>query len=108
GVKPPGGYRLHIYAADLCRDPSGEWRVIDDHVRAPVGAGYALENRLAATRLMGRFQTRLHVERLAPFFSAFREGLSAVCRRSEPRIGLLTPGRYNQSYAEQAHLARYL
>lgn len=108
GIKPPGGYRLHIYAADLCRDPSGEWRVLDDHVRAPVGAGYALENRLASTRLMGSLQTRFHVERLAPFFSAFREGLSAVCRRSEPRIGLLTPGRYNQSYAEQAHLARYL
>ena len=108
GVKPPGGYRLHIYAADLCRDPTGEWRVLDDHVRTPVGAGYALENRLASTRLMGGLQTRLHVERLAPFFSAFREGLSAVCRRSEPRIGLLTPGRYNQSYAEQAHLARYL
>jgi len=108
GIKPPGGYHLHIYAADLGRDPSGQWRVLDDHVRAPVGAGYALENRLAATRLFGALQTRLHVERLAPFFSAFREGLSAVCRRSEPRIGLLTPGRYNQSYAEQAHLARYL
>ncbi len=108
GIKPPGGHRLHIYAADLCRDPSGEWRVLDDHVRAPVGAGYALENRLASTRLMGSLQTRLHVERLAPFFSAFREGLAAACRRSEPRIGLLTPGRYNQSYAEQAHLARYL
>jgi uncharacterized circularly permuted ATP-grasp superfamily protein/uncharacterized alpha-E superfamily protein len=108
GIRPPGGYRLHIYAADLCRDPDGEWRVLDDHVRTPVGAGYALENRLTTTRLMGSLQTRLRVERLAPFFSAFREGLSAVCRRAEPRIGLLTPGRYNQSYAEQAHLARYL
>ena len=108
GVRPPGGHRLHIYAVDLGRDPSGEWRVLDDHVRAPVGAGYALENRLASSRLMGALQTKLHVERLAPFFSAFREGLSAVCRRSDPRIGLLTPGRYNQSYAEQAHLARYL
>ncbi len=108
GVKPPGGHRLHIYAADLGRDPSGEWRVLNDHTRAPVGAGYALENRLASTRVMGALQTRLHVERLAPFFSAFREGLSAACRRSDPRIGLLTPGRYNQSYAEQAHLARYL
>ncbi|KRB85648.1 hypothetical protein ASE00_02365 [Sphingomonas sp. Root710] len=108
GVPPPGGHRLHIYAVDLCRDPGGDWRVLDDHVRAPVGAGYALENRLASTRLMGALQTRLHVERLAPFFSAFREGLAAACRRSEPRIGLLTPGRYNQSYAEQAHLARYL
>jgi len=108
GLRPTGGYHLHIYAADLGRDPSGEWRVLDDHIRAPVGAGYALENRLAASRLMGALQTRLHVERLAPFFSAFREGLAAVCRRSDPRIGLLTPGRYNQSYAEQAHLARYL
>ena len=27
---------------------------------------------------------------------------------AEPRIGLLTPGRFNASYAEQAHLARYL
>ncbi|MES2494711.1 MAG: circularly permuted type 2 ATP-grasp protein [Pseudomonadota bacterium] len=108
GIKPPGGHHLHIYAVDLGRDPSGEWRVLDDHVRAPVGAGYALENRLASTRLMGGLQTRLHVERLAPFFSAFREGLAAVCRRTDPRIGLLTPGRYNQSYAEQAHLARYL
>jgi uncharacterized circularly permuted ATP-grasp superfamily protein/uncharacterized alpha-E superfamily protein len=108
GVKPPGGYRLHIYAVDLARDPSGEWRVIDDHARAPVGAGYALENRLASARVMGSLQTRLHVERLAPFFSSFREGLSAVCRRAEPRIGLLTPGRFNQSYPEQAHLARYL
>jgi len=108
GIKPPGGYRLHIYAADIGRDPSGDWRVLDDHVRTPVGAGYALENRLAASRLLGQLQSRLYVERLAPFFSAFREGLAAVCRRSEPRIGLLTPGRYNQSYAEQAHLARYL
>ena len=108
GVKPPGGHRLHIYAADLGRDPSGEWRVLDDHARAPVGAGYALENRLATSRVMGALQSRLHVERLAPFFSAFREGLSASCRRSDPRIGLLTPGRYNQSYPEQAHLARYL
>jgi uncharacterized circularly permuted ATP-grasp superfamily protein/uncharacterized alpha-E superfamily protein len=108
GLTPPGGHRLHIYAADLGRDPDGEWRVLDDHARAPVGAGYALENRLAATRVMGALQTRLHVERLAPFFSAFRDGLAAVCRRSDPRIGLLTPGRYNQSYPEQAHLARYL
>ena len=108
GWKPPGGHRLHIYAADLGRGPEGEWRVLADHARAPAGAGYALENRLAASRVMGTLQTRLNVRRLAPFFSAFREGLAAVCQRSDPRIGLLTPGRYNQSYAEQAHLARYL
>jgi uncharacterized circularly permuted ATP-grasp superfamily protein/uncharacterized alpha-E superfamily protein len=108
GMEPTGGHRLHIYAADLGRGPDGEWRVLADHARAPTGAGYALENRIGASRVMGTLHARLNVHRLAPFFSAFREGLSAVCRRSEPRIGLLTPGRYNQSYAEQAHLARYL
>lgn len=108
GVPPPGGRRLHIYAADLARGPDGEWRVLADHARAPAGAGYALENRLAASRVMGSLQTRLNVARLAPFFSAFRAGLAAVCHRDDPRIALLTPGRWNQSYAEQAHLARYL
>jgi len=108
GVDPPGGKRLYIYAADLARGPDGEWRVLADHARSPTGAGYALENRLAASRVMGTLQTRLNVMRLAPFFTAFREGLASGCRRADPRIGLLTPGRYNQSYPEQAHLARYL
>ncbi|WP_420139718.1 circularly permuted type 2 ATP-grasp protein [Sphingomonas sp.] len=108
GMEPLGGHRLHIYAVDLGRGPDGEWRVLADHVRAPVGAGYALENRLAASRVMGALQTRLNLQRLAPFFAGFREGLAAACKRSDPRIGLLTPGRFNQSYPEQAHLARYL
>jgi uncharacterized alpha-E superfamily protein len=82
--------------------------VLADHLRTPTGAGYALENRLAVSRTLGGLQDRLNVRRHAPFFAAFRAGLSAACRRADPRIGLLTPGRYNPSYAEQAHLARYL
>ena len=108
GVAPPGGHRLHSYAVDLARGPDGGWRVLADHVRTPTGAGYALENRLASSRVMGALQTRLNIQRLAPFFADFREGLAAACKRDEPRIGLLTPGRYNPSYPEQAHLARYL
>ena len=108
GLKPPGGHHLHFVAVDLARGPSGEWRVLADHLRAPAGAGYALENRLAITRTLGDLQSRLNILRHAPFFAAFRNGLAAACERSEPRIGLLTPGRLNPSYAEQAHLARYL
>ncbi len=107
-VAPPGGCHLHFVAFDLGRGPDGEWRVLADHLRAPTGAGYALENRLALARVIGSLQDRLNVKRHAPFFAAFRDGLASVCRRSEPRIGLLTPGRWNPSYAEQAHLARYL
>lgn len=108
GLVPPGGHHLHFIAIDLGRGPTGEWRVLADHLRAPAGAGYALENRLAISRTLGGLQSRLNIKRHAPFFAAFRDGLAAACRRSEPRIGLLTPGRYNSSYAEQAHLARYL
>ncbi|MBC9033364.1 circularly permuted type 2 ATP-grasp protein [Sphingomonas sp. JC676] len=107
-LTPPGGYHLQFVAADLCRGPSGEWRVLADHLRAPAGAGYALENRLAMARTLDGLQTRINIERHAPFFAAFREGLAALCRRAEPRMALLTPGRLNPSYAEQAHLARYL
>ncbi len=108
GLAPPGGHHLRFVAVDLGRGPSGEWRVLGDQLRAPVGAGYALENRLAVSRTLGGLQGRLNVRRHAPFFAAFRDGLAAACRRTDPRIGLLTPGRYNPSYPEQAHLARYL
>ena len=47
-------------------------------------------------------------ERLAPFFRAFRSALADAAERSEPRICLLTPGPYSETYFEQAYLARYL
>ena len=108
GLPPPGGRHLQFLAFDLARGPGGEWRVLADHLRAPVGVGYALENRLAVGRTLGGLADRLNIRRHAPFFAALRDGLAALCRRADPRIGLLTPGRYSPSYPEQAHLARYL
>lgn len=108
GTPPPRGHHLHFYAADIGRGPTGEWRVLADRVRTPVGVGYALENRLALSRATGDLLGTMNTRRLAPFFDELRRGLAADCERTDPRIGLLTPGRFNQSYAEQAHLARYL
>ncbi|MBZ9647655.1 circularly permuted type 2 ATP-grasp protein [Sphingobium sp. 3R8] len=108
GTPPPRGHHLHFYAADIGRGPTGEWRVLADRVRTPVGVGYALENRLALSRATGDLLGAMNTRRLAPFFDELRRGLAADCERTDPRIGLLTPGRFNQSYAEQAHLARYL
>ena len=108
GLPPPGGHHLQVYAADIGRGPTGVWRVMADHTRNPVGAGYALENRLAASRVLPGLQGRLNIERLAPFFADLRGGIAAACQRTDPRMALLTPGRLNPSYAEQAHLARYL
>ena len=108
GLRPPGGHFLHVLAVDLARGPQGEWRVLADRARLPHGIGYALENRLAMARATGGLLASLGTRRQTAFFEALRQGLAASCYRSDPRIGLLTPGRFNQFYPEQALLARHL
>ncbi|MDX7952968.1 circularly permuted type 2 ATP-grasp protein [Lichenihabitans sp. Uapishka_5] len=108
GVTPAGGRYLSLYAADLGRGPDGRWRVLGDRTQAPSGAGYALENRLALSRGFADLYGAMQVERLAPFFQAFREGLTQLAERVEPRVGLLTPGPHSETYFEHAYLARYL
>ena len=97
GVKPPGGRYLHLYAADVGRGPDGRWWVLGDRTQAPSGAGYALENRLVLSRAFSSLYKSMNVERVAPFFEAFRDALRASADRDEPRIGLLTPGRLQRN-----------
>jgi uncharacterized circularly permuted ATP-grasp superfamily protein/uncharacterized alpha-E superfamily protein len=106
----PGGVYLHLYAADLARSADGQWWVIADRTQAPSGAGYALENRLVSARVMPDVFRAAHIQRLAMFFQKYRESLRAVApgRKENPRIVLLTPGPYNETYFEHALLARYL
>ena len=108
GIAPPRGRYLQIYAVDLARGPGGKWRVLADRLRLPSGIGYALENRLAISRTTGTLLSDVNARRLAGFFAELRQGIASSCTRTSPRIALLTPGQYNQSYTEQAHLARYL
>src|SRR6201992_3636026 len=108
GVKPRGGRYLNLYAADVGRGPDGRWWVLGDRTQAPSGAGYALENRLVLSRAFASLYKSMNVERVAPFFEAFRDSLRGSADRDEPRIGLLTPGAFNETYFEHATLARYL
>src|SRR6202167_978879 len=110
GIEPPGGVFLHTYAADLARSPDGQWWVLADRTQSPSGAGYALENRLVTTRVLPDVFRSTHVRRLATFFQAYRDALQRLvpAQRENPRIVLLTPGPYNETYFEHAFLARYL
>ena len=108
GVAPPGGRYLRLYAVDVGRSADGRWWVLSDRTQAPSGAGYALENRLALSRAMPDIYRALRVERHAPFFQAFQAALSALNRREDSRVCLLTPGPMNETYFEHAYLARYL
>jgi uncharacterized circularly permuted ATP-grasp superfamily protein/uncharacterized alpha-E superfamily protein len=109
-LQVPGGRRLHFYAADLVRGVDGQWRVLADRAQAPSGAGYALENRIVLSRALPEVYRECRVRRLASFFAATRDTLIRLAprHRDNPRIVLLTPGPYNESYFEHAYLARYL
>lgn len=110
GIQVPGGIHLHLYSADLTRSPDGQWWVIADRSQAPSGAGYALENRLVASRVLPDVFRSTNVRRLAEFFKSYRDTLRGLgpLHRENPRVVLLTPGPYNETYFEHAFLARYL
>ncbi len=110
GVRVPGGRYLHLYAANLGRGADGNWRVIGDRTQAPSGAGYALENRIVMTRTLPEAFRDCRVNRLALFFQTVRDTLRSLAPRNKdnPRVVLLTPGPYNETYFEHAYLARYL
>lgn len=113
GAKVPGGSYLTLYGVDLARSPDGRWWVLGDRTQAPSGAGYALENRTVISRILPLMFRDCRVQRLASFFAALRDTLVALAptnstSRDNPRIVLLTPGPYNETYFEHAYLARYL
>lgn len=110
GWMPEGGAHLQVYAAELARGVDGKWRVMADRTEVPAGTGYALENRTIVSRVLPEFFRSLPVQRLGPFFDALRRSLQALSprRTEEPRIVLLTPGPYNETYFEHSFLARHL
>ncbi len=110
GLVPAEERFLHLYAADLARAPDGGWWVLGDRTQAPSGAGYALENRIVLSRTLPEAFRESRAERLAPFFRTLRETLRRLApgKSRNPRVVLLTPGPYNETYFEHAYLARYL
>jgi uncharacterized circularly permuted ATP-grasp superfamily protein/uncharacterized alpha-E superfamily protein len=107
GVRPRNHF-LNFIAFEIGRGPDGNWWVLGDRVQAPSGAGFALENRVATSRVFPDFYADANVHRLAGFFRVFRDSLQAMRTESDSRVGVLTPGRLNDTYFEHAYIARYL
>ncbi len=108
GVQPRGGHFLHFVAFEIGRGPDGRWWVLSDRTDAPSGAGFALENRVAAIQVFPELYERSKVHRLAAFFRAFRDGLDQMRENPAARGAILTPGPLTDTYYEQAYIARYL
>ena len=109
-VKLIGHHQLILYAADLARGPDQKMWVVSDRTQAPSGAGYALENRVAVSRVMPNIFRHSKTRRLANFFKSMHSGLTAIAppHAESPRIVILTPGPFNETYFEHAYLAGFL
>ena len=82
--------------------------VISDLIEAPSTTGFAIENRIAMSRVFPNFFAGANIHRLAGFFQEFQQRLMEVKGRTAGEIGLLSPGPMNQNYAEHSYMARYL
>ena len=116
GVVPVAGMHLHIVAFDVARGADGRWWVISQRTQSPSGLGYVLHNRLIVSRLFPEAFRELRVQHIA---SGYRRLLDTVQQQAGevaarlgdgnmPRVALLTPGPYSETYFEHAYLARYL
>ncbi len=112
GVEPAGGLRLHIVAFDLARGPDGRWWVVAQRTQGPSGLGYVLHNRLVISRQFPDAFRELRVQHIASSYrrmlDTVEQRASAVAGGATPRVVLLTPGPYSETYFEHAYLARYL
>jgi uncharacterized circularly permuted ATP-grasp superfamily protein len=111
GVQPAGGRICTSPRSTWRAAPDGAWWVVTQRTQAPSGLGYLLENRLILSRLFpaglprpaGAAAGRHLPGPAGPAWSGLCPG-----GQGEPRIALLTPGPYNETYFEHAYLARYL
>jgi len=99
---------INFFAADVIRDSSGFWRIIDVHAETPAGVGFALANRLVHGQIMGDVFRKCHGVRLAPHFQQLQTELLNRIERDDPLIVLLTPGPRHEDYFSHAYLSRYL
>jgi len=112
GAQPPGGLRLHIVAFDLARGPDGRWWVVAQRTQGPSGLGYVLHNRMVISRQFPDAFRELRVQHIASSYRRLLDTVESMARDvaggATPRVALLTPGPYSETYFEHAYLARYL
>lgn len=111
GITPPGDRWLHLYAADLARSEDGRWWVIHDRTQGPSGIGYAMQNRRLVSRGLLELFRQSHIAHFTEFLGVLRDSLTRmapVAPGETPRVVLLTPGPWNETYFEHSLLARHL
>lgn len=99
---------LNTVSFEIGRGPDGKWWVISDLIEAPSTAGFAIENRIAMSRVFPNFFSGANIHRLAGYFQEFQQRLIDIKGRTQGEVALLSPGPMNQNFAEHSYMARYL
>ncbi len=110
GFTPPRGIWCHVTGTDLIRDTDGEFYVLEDNLRCPSGVSYVLENRQVLKRTFPEVFASSQVKAVDEYphkLLAILEYLLPSAAAA-PKIGVLTPGRYNSAYFEHSFLAQQM
>lgn len=106
---PMGEQPLMFYSADLVRNAEGSLQILADRTQALDGAGFALENRSAMSRVFPSAFRRLPMRDLSFFFQIMRYQLYRLSEQIErPTVVLLTSNTRSEYYFEHNLLANFL
>lgn len=107
GWERPPRHWVHVYEADVARTADGGWVLLADRLETPLGDGWLLANRIAASQALAEPFVDLGVRRLAGHYAAFQDHLDQMMGW-DGRLALLTAGESDPRFFSHAYLARYM
>jgi carboxylate-amine ligase len=100
--------RAHISGTDLVCDGAGDWMVLEDNLRVPSGAGYAIVNRLLLSKHMPELRPPSvieHAERAPQMLLETLRAAAPAHAPDDPVVALLSAGWEDSAWFEHTFLA---
>ncbi|MEW9698175.1 circularly permuted type 2 ATP-grasp protein [Paenibacillus sp. SI8] len=106
----PNDVYVTVSGIDLIRDEHGEYFVLEDNLRSPSGFSYLYKSRSIMTHLFPDLVFSHSIQDIEQSLNVFLSALRRLSPRgkTDPVIGLLTPGCYNSAYFEHTFLAQQM
>ncbi|MEM1382748.1 MAG: circularly permuted type 2 ATP-grasp protein [Pseudomonadota bacterium] len=107
GWETPPARFTYVYEADIARNADGRWVVLSDRLDRPLGDGWLIANRIAASQALAEPFLASGIRRLASHYAEFQALLDSMTGW-EGRLALLTGGEVDPRFFSHAYFARYL